>query len=226
MARPSKITPEEVNTILQLYKEGKSLRQIETLTKTCSFPTISRIINSHTLTPEQLESKRQKHEVTKKIKDAERRRVEQLNEVTTKAMQTIASTQAIKETEEATSSAFTEEYQKTKEQMKKLLSLANTNHKNSIEMLSEVIRNVKEQVQSHGKHMSMADNKRVVEILDLGTEVMSKVFHTLGFDIRNELIQLSMRKADEKNTPILKLCNDKGEIVDIFLRDHVTKERM
>ena len=139
-------------------------------------------------------------------------------------METIATTQTFKETENAKSSAFTEEYEKTKAEMKQLLSLANTNHKKSVTIVSDLLQIVEDKVKNYGTEMNASDNKRLMEIVDLGADVMAKLFNTLGFDIRNELIQLSMRKAEEKNTPILKIVNSKGEVVDIYQRDHITKK--
>ena len=226
MANKSKIPHEQIEAILQLYKDGNSFRQIQRLTKTMTLPTIHRIIKAHTLTPEQLDAKKHKSDVAKRLSDANELAVKRINEATTKAMETIATTQAIKEKEDATSSAFTEEFQKTKAEMKQLLSLANTNHKKSVTMVSKILAIVEGKLEKYGDSMSVADNKRVMEILDLGADVMAKLFNTLGFDIRNELIQLSMRKADEKNKPILQIVNSKGEVVDIYQTDYVTNERM
>ena len=226
MSGKSKIPQEQIDAILQLYKEGYSFRQIHRFTKIFSVATIHRIVQKHTLTPEQLDAKKHKSDVAKRLSDANELAVKQINEATTKAIQTIATTQAIKEKEDATSSAFTQDYEKTKAEMKQLLSLANTNHKKSVTMVSKILAIVEGKLELYGDAMSMADLKRAMEILDLGADVMAKIFHTLGFDIRNELIQLSMRKAEEKDTPILKIVNSKGEIVDIYQIDHVTKQRV
>ena len=224
MSGKSKIPQEQIDAILQLYKEGYSFRQIHRFTKIFSVATIHRIVQKHTLTPEQLDAKKHKSDVAKQLSDANELAVKQINEATTKAIQTIATSQAIKEKEDATSSAFTQDYEKTKAEMKQLLSLANTNHKKSVTMVSKILAIVEGKLELYGDAMSVADNKRMMEILDLGADVMAKLFNTLGFDIRNELIQLSMRKAEEKNTPILQVVNSKGEIVDIYQKDHVTKK--
>lgn len=209
MARLNKIPPQQITTIMQLYKDGNSTRDIEKLIKSCSRSTIARIIKSQEITtPEGL------------IKEATRKAKQELRKMTQrekdKAIQTIATVQAVKDTEQATSPSFTEEFEKTKAQMKKLLSLANTNHTDSILLISRVMKNVAKKVEIHGEHINMADNKRVMEILDLGTDITGKVFNNLGFDVRNELIQLSMRKDDERHIALVQWVNSKGEIIDEY----------
>ena len=58
MSCKSKITHEQVEAILQLYKDGIWFMLIQRLTKTMILPKIHRIIKAHKSTPEQLEDKK------------------------------------------------------------------------------------------------------------------------------------------------------------------------
>ena len=149
MARPSKITPEQIRTILQLHKDGNSLRQILKLTKDYSLGTLSKIISTHSLTPDQFHAKKQR---------------------------AIDEAQHLKENDQA-------EY--LPNQIQPYLK-ANGNNSPS---------NWKRHMLDSLTTMKRESMYAMASILGLylRVDVMSKVFNTLSFNIRNKLIQLLMR---------------------------------